>query len=490
MVAVKALGFCVSKAHAVYMNDFFNQHGVSALCITADTPSADRHAAKKLLASGAVKIIFAVDIYNEGVDIPAVNTVLFLRPTESLTVFLQQLGRGLRLFQDKDCLTVLDFVGQANKLYRYADRFSALLTNSSMNIEREVKNGFWHLPKGCYIQLEKKASEYILENIKATYSGKRGIIARIVDFVCEENLPLTMSDFLNYSNADERDIYWHDSFSRLCVEAGVRQEFHEQDAVFKNLFQRIIAINSRRWIAYLLKALLEIRTLTAEQTSQLEKDYLLMFYYTAFEQPAGETFHCVLDKIASLQENTTLFAELLELLAYRLDSIDFVDKPVDFTFNCALDLHCDYTSAQILTALGNNTASKKPAMREGVKYFSNKKLDVFFITLNKSEKEYSVTTCYDDYSINDEMFHWQSQSTVSDTSPTGQRYIHQRDTGNSVALFVREYKKDGPLTALYTFIGLADYVSHSGNRPMSITWKLHDPIPAKFLRITNKLIVA
>ena len=97
---VKALGFCVSVEHAEYMSRFFNENGLPSVCLTSKTPDDERNAAKQLLTKGEIQYIFVVDLYNEGVDIPEVNTVLFLRPTESLTVFLQQLGRGLRLAED------------------------------------------------------------------------------------------------------------------------------------------------------------------------------------------------------------------------------------------------------------------------------------------------------------------------------------------------------------------------------------------------------
>lgn len=112
---VKGLGFCVSIEHAQFMADYFNARGIPSMALTGNSPDEERNAAKQRLVSGELRFIFVVDIYNEGVDIPEVNTVLFLRPTESLTVFLQQLGRGLRLAENKECLTVLDFIGQANK---------------------------------------------------------------------------------------------------------------------------------------------------------------------------------------------------------------------------------------------------------------------------------------------------------------------------------------------------------------------------------------
>ena len=138
---VKGLGFCVSIEHAQFMADYFNARGIPSMALTGDSPDEERNAAKQRLVSGELRFIFVVDIYNEGVDIPEVNTVLFLRPTESLTVFLQQLGRGLRLAENKECLTVLDFIGQANKKYNFEEKFAALLSNTTRSVSREIKEG-------------------------------------------------------------------------------------------------------------------------------------------------------------------------------------------------------------------------------------------------------------------------------------------------------------------------------------------------------------
>lgn len=125
--------------HAEFMSGYFNAHHIPAMFLTGASPDEERNNAKKKLVSGEVRFIFVVDIYNEGVDIPEVNTVLFLRPTESLTIFLQQLGRGLRLAEGKECLTVLDFIGQANKKYNFEDKFAALLSGESGNVQKEIK---------------------------------------------------------------------------------------------------------------------------------------------------------------------------------------------------------------------------------------------------------------------------------------------------------------------------------------------------------------
>ena len=184
-----------------------------------------------------------------------------------------------------------------------------------------------------------------------------------------------------------------------------------------------------------------------------------------------------------------MFREMMDLLRYCYEKIDFVDEPVELGFDCPLDLHCNYTRDQILSALDYYTGDRMPTMREGVKFLPDKKLDIFLITLNKADKQYSPSTMYDDYSINEWLFHWQSQSTTAEQSPTGQRYIHHRKHSSQVVLFVREFKNDAAGAAPYTFLGLVQYIRHNGSKPMNIVWKLLRPIPAKFLKKTNKLIV-
>ena len=487
---VKGLGFCVSVDHAEFMSNYFNEHGIPSMFLTGKSPDEERREAKNQLVSGKVRFIFVVDIYNEGVDIPEVNTVLFLRPTESLTIFLQQLGRGLRLSDDKECLTVLDFIGQANKRYNFENKFAALLSNTNRSVTHEIKDGFVSVPKGCYIQLEKKAAKYILENIRASYGNSAGLAACIAGFEEDTGLELTMANFLDYYHIDPRSIYKFDTFSRLCVRADAMEDFSEPAEEFmKKAFLRMAQIDSRRWIEFILDILPRLKGLRIKELSPVKQRMMQMFYVSVFLNAAEDwdSFE-VRDNMRKLAESPVIMSEMSELLRYRYDHIDFIDTPVDVGFDCPLDLHCTYTRDQILTALD----FMKPAtVREGVKWLPEKNIDVFFVTLNKSDKDYSPTTMYKDYSVNSELFHWQSQSTTAENSPTGQRYINHNEKGSRVLLFVREFKADRIFggAAAYTYLGTANYVKHEGSRPMNITWKLDFPIPAKYLKKTNKLVV-
>ena len=487
---VKGLGFCVTVDHAQFMSRYFNDHGISSIFLTGKSSDEERKSAKDRLVSGDIRFIFVVDIYNEGVDIPEVNTVLFLRPTESLTIFLQQLGRGLRLAEGKECLTVLDFIGQANKRYNFEGKFAALLSNTSRGVTREIKDGFVSVPKGCYIQLEKKAAKYILDNIRASYGNTAGLVSRVASFTEDSGLELTLANFLEYYHLDPRTIYKFSTFSRLCARADVMDNFQEplEEALTKAM-GRLAVIDSRRWIRFLLELLPRLDNVNFAALGELEQRMLQMFYVTVWGKAAEDwASDEVLDHLYALSDSPVLLGELQELLRYRYEQIDFIDEPVDLGFDCPLDLHCTYTRDQLLVALD---FLKPSTVREGVKWLPEKKLDVFFVTLNKSDKDYSPTTMYNDYSINKSLFHWQSQSTTAADSPTGQRYIHHRERGSKVLLFVREFKSDriNGGAAAYTFLGTANYVKHEGSRPMNITWKLERPIPAKFLKKTNKLVV-
>ena len=278
---VKGLGFCVSIEHAEFMCRYFNEHNIPSMFLTGHSPEEERKTAKQRLVAGSVRFIFVVDIYNEGVDIPEVNTVLFLRPTESLTVFLQQLGRGLRLAEDKECLTVLDFIGQANKKYNFEDKFAALLSNTTRSVTREIKDGFVSVPKGCYIQLEKKAAKYILDNIRASYGNTAGLVSRVATFAEDSGMELTLANFLDYYHLDPRAIYKFSSFSRICARADVIEDFTEplEDTLTK-AFARLAVIDSRRWISFLLDILPQLDNVDFAALNDLEKRMLQMFYIT------------------------------------------------------------------------------------------------------------------------------------------------------------------------------------------------------------------
>lgn len=303
-------------------------------------------------------------------------------------------------------------------------------------------------------------------------------------------MKLSLASFLDYYRIDPRSIYKYESFSRLCARANVIRDFTDPiEETMRKAFARLCTIDSRRFIQFLLDVLPHISDIDIDTLSDIEQRMMQMFYVSVWLKTADDwNSDEVRNNLQLLSDSTVLLGEMIDLLKYNFDHIDFIDKPINVGFDCPLDLYCTYTRDQLLVALD---FMKPSTVREGVKWLPGKNIDVFFVTLNKADKDYSPTTMYNDYSINSELFHWQSQSTTAENSPTGQRYIHHREKGSRVLLFVREFKTDriSGSAAAYTYLGTMRYVRHDGEKPMNITWKLDYPIPAKYLKKTNKLVV-
>ena len=488
MDEVKGLGFCVSVAHADYMSMYFNKHGVPSISLSAKSIDDIREDAKQDLVDGKIKFIFVVDLYNEGVDIPQVNTVLFLRPTESATVFLQQLGRGLRLSPGKDCLTILDFIGQANKKYNFAMKFESMVGKGRKSLRKQIEDGFSNLPRGCYIELEKYAKEYILENLKQTDNTKNVLIDHVRTFEEDTGLPLNLENFLTEYNLSLYDFYQNSgarSLYRLKKWAGLIDSDRDVDDKIYSMLTGLFHVNSIRLLDYW------IRYINGDHKPHSESEILMrnMLYYTFYKKhPATMGFADIDAGIESVLHEDFVKDEVLQILQYNRTHVDFVPGINEYPFTCPLDLHCQYNTNQIMAAFGYFTETVSPEFREGVKYFDNKKTDIFLINLNKSEKDFSPSTMYEDYAINAHLFHWESQSQDRESSAKIQRYIHHKETDNHISLFVREYKRIGAYTAPYIFLGDADYDKHEKERPVSFVWRLHAAIPAELLPKANKSI--
>lgn len=483
----RGLGFCVSVAHAEFMARKFRDAGIPAEALSGESPDELRRTVQQRLVSCEINFIFVVDLYNEGVDIPEVDTVLLLRPTESLTVYLQQLGRGLRLSEGKDCLTVLDFIGQAHKSYRHDVRFRALLDDPTRNVRQELEAGFPHLPAGCSVQLERLARQYVLDNINRAVRQGRGVLeGELRELAGTLGRRPTLGEFLDHCQLDPDDVYRRDvSYARLCAEAGLDPQWSspDEEKLTKGL-RRIQHISSPRQMDALREAVGAGTMPDGEPGRRL----LLMSHFSLWGRDGGPG--SLAEGYDRLRACPPLASELLELLDHRLDRADFEPRLPELPFECPLDLHGAYTRDELLAGLGHWDLGRTPEMREGTVHLKDLKTDVFLFTLHKTERDYSPTTMYRDYAVSDELFHWQSQSTTSVESPTGQRYIHHRRLGQTILLFCREYKENrAGLTNPFFFLGPADYVGHEGSRPISITWRLRHRLPAKLYRRMARLAV-
>lgn len=477
----RALCFCVNKRHADFMAEQLRLYGFNAQSLTSDTPAEERKQLARSLRDGTLHYLCVVDIFNEGVDIPEVDTVLFLRPTESLTVFLQQLGRGLRLSAGKTELTVLDFVAQANRKYDFASRFRALTLHPEKNIQKQIKEGFTLLPMGCSIVMEKMARQYILDNIQSAIYNKTRIVREINTYT---TVP-TISQFLENNGQDIRVLYQGaNCWSSLKRAAG--RISYKDDAVTRRLEKGMSNLLHHNTFSFLRF----VERFIAGENVHLDEDnatYSLMLYYALFQDRIDKSgFGTIYEALESVfrPEYECFRQEISEILSYLMASLNIRTMPIGEDAIPGLELYGCYTREEIFTLAGRQTATlRMQGVASGSFNLPEHNAVLLFVTLNKSEKDFSPSTQYDDYLINENYFHWQSQNKDSHNNPGGRRYIEQKQNHNKIILFVREEKRDGfGNTMPFHCFGLVDYVSSHGDFPMNVTWRLQKPAMAQYLR--------
>ena len=473
---MRALGFCAGIGHAHFMARQFSGFGYPAMALDASTPWDDRRAALARLRHGELRVIFAVDLFNEGVDLPEVDTVLMLRPTESATVFLQQLGRGLRWAEGKRVLTVLDFVGQVRREYRYDVRYRALLGGTRHQVRRAIEADFPLLPPGCALKLDRIAKETVLRNLKEAVQNAR---ARLADDLRALGPETRLLGFMEDAGVELEEIYARPGSGHCFTELRRRAGFEQsdvEDSLLKAI-GKLLHVDDHERIEIWRDLLLGDRSSgIAGLQGRKHRLGLMFFALLGSRRQAIDEADQVLERVRGSPELRREIGDLLEILA---DRIRTVSRPLDPASDAPLASHATYTLGEIVAAHGHT--DKRGALvfpQGGVLWNKETQTDLLFVTLEKSDRDYSPTTRYADYPISPTLFHWESQNIASPDTLTGRRYIEQPDRGTNVVLFVRERKRDGRGETLpYHCLGRAHYRSHESERPMKILWELERPMP-------------
>ena len=484
----RALGFCVSVAHAEFMADSFNRAGIPALALTSRSASQDRSEATRRLRERTVNVIFTVDLFNEGVDIPEADCILFLRPTESSTVFLQQLGRGLRLDTGKTTCLVLDFIGNQRREFRFDQRFLALFGGTRQQIIRQIETGITRLPGNCYFRLDKESRKVVLQNLQARLQANRVRMAADVRGLAEQlGRTPKLVEFLAESRYDLADVYKQSigGWLALLREAGLSEDLpNEADLILLKRFQLLLHIDS---VSRLRLCLAQIKQSTSELDDLpiWQKRAIQMLTFRLLQANAREEDADWAAGVKLLRESPVVRAEFEQLALTLLDRVRMHSDEHPLITDCPLFLHRRYTRDEILVGLGLPEMVGARHTQTGRFWIEQMNTEVLFVTLDKSDKSFSPTTRYEDFAVSPTRFHWQSQSTTGENSPTGRRYVAQSENGCTILLFVRPTNNDA-----FVFLGPVRYLSHSGSRPMSIYWDSVHPMPAWFFEICASLRVA
>ncbi|MFU8851503.1 DUF3427 domain-containing protein [Micromonospora sp. SL1-18] len=463
---MRALGFCVSIGHAEFMAEWFTRHGVPSAAVTSEVNRPEQHALIRDFKAGKLRVLFTVDLFNEGVDLPMVDTIFLLRPTESATIFLQQLGRGLRLDDDKPCLTVLDFIGAQHANFRFDLRWRALTGVSRREVHEAVEQDFPTLPSGCHIELDRVAKDVVLRNLeRAIPSLKNSMVTELRQL---GDVPL--AEFLRDSGLEVEDVY---RSATLGGWTGLRR--------LAGMETSTPGADDR-----------ELGRAIGRMLHTDDLDRLALWEQVAADGPVPDgrlldMLHFGLwgpnvplsqrdERLARLWAEPARCVELRQLADVLRERIHRVTEPVGLG-QVPLRVHARYTRNEACAAFGMPNPG---SLREGVKWLPNEQADLFFVTLVKSEQHYSPTTMYADRAITETLFQWESQSTTASASATGQRYINHEKLGSTVHLFVRDTKvadRDLGVPA-YLYAGPMTYQGHTGDRPMRIIWKLAQALPA------------
>jgi superfamily II DNA or RNA helicase/HKD family nuclease len=476
--AVRALGFCVSVAHAEYMAQQFSAAGIPARAVHGASPDELRASAPRLLRDRQVNVLFTCDLYNEGVDLPFVDTLLMLRPTQSATLFLQQLGRGLRHFPGKTSCLVLDFIGQHREEFRFDTVFAALTGTPRPRLRKALEEGFPYLPSGCALKLDAVARDAILRSLQDALAGAARLSAELRELSAAAEAPLTIAQFLDDTGRELEEIYDAGGWTPLRRRAGLLENeaphaAHEVTAV-DDLSRRL------GWLLHVDEParLRTYREVLREPSPALDASARLRLQMLEHQLNPRGVQRTAEQLGHELRCHAPIADELRQLSDVLEDRVALAEQrqPVPAW---PLALHRHYTRREIAAAVGFTRPGKKGvALQAGVLKLpaadGEPHRELLFVTLDKSGKAFSPTTRYRDYAVSPQLFHWETQSAASVTRPSGRRYLEGANAAEpwQFYLFVRPDPE-----AAYAFLGRVHYQSHSGDRPIAILWRLEHAMP-------------
>jgi superfamily II DNA or RNA helicase/HKD family nuclease len=478
----RALVFCVSVAHAEFMTAWLNRAGLPAACVVGSTHADERQRAPQRLMAGEVCALVTVDLYNEGIDLPTVDTLLLLRPTQSPLLFQQQVGRGLRLAPGKDSCLVLDFVGQHRADFRFDRLLSSLTGLSRRELVEGVDAGFGSLPPGCHIHLQKQTREQVLQGLRSlnqqtwrrlrtelqAYAALRGRTAiQLADFLHDQALEL--DDIYRASTGAGRS-----GWTALQRDAGlIAAEPGPEEDYFSRRLGDLLHVDDPRRLDLFSAVGQRALSTDAIEPEQARLTQMLAYQIDGQHgQAAGP--HAFMQRLA---QHPGVCAELGELAGLLQARSHLVHAPIAGLEDTPLCLHAAYGVREILTAVGWLTAERRSPFQAGVLPLSQRHTELLFVTLDKSEG-YHDRIAYHDYAISTERFHWQTQNSAGPDTKSGRRYLDSADgTSWRFQLFVRSRKREP-----YRACGPVTLESAEGDRPMSIVWRLATPLPIRPFR--------
>lgn len=493
---MKALGFCSNIAHAKYMENEFNSLGIKAVALTGENSSSERDFYIKELEkeSSDLKVIFTVDIFNEGVDIPNINLILMLRPTNSPTIFIQQLGRGLRKSSDKEFVTILDFIGNHKKSFLVA---MALTGNKSYDkdfLRTSLETDFQGISRDIHVSMDEISKAQILEQIenenfnalkylKEEYFNFKDFIKRVpnyLDFINYESAPniykyiLKFKSYYGFLKLVEKDII---NFS--SKEIKLLEEI-ESFLPIKRVYEFCI-----------LRELLFKKNITIDELKESLKGYLQEVSHKTLIHALDNLNWKFLDdgekrrkiKLISIVENKiNLSEDLLEGIKNPAVN-EYIERVILFGLLEYKEIFGDinygvpflkpyesYTMKEV--ALLSNYGKMHSSYRNGINPSEDKKSYYMFINLEKDNGNK-----FDNIIYNRRNFNWFTKSSTKLDSEVAKNFIYSEDRGVKLYFFMRKFNKIDGITQPFVFVGEGTVIDYEGEKPIKCKIKLKNAIP-------------
>ena len=509
----KVLAFCVSKDHCIYMSEQFNKAGINSTYLISNNTITQREEAIKNLEdeTNTLEVIFTVDIFNEGVDIPSINTVLMLRPTSSPIVFTQQLGRGLRKYKGKEFLTVLDFIGNHNKAYLIA---LALIGNKAIDkesIKISLKNNFANM-QNVFIKMDEISKQRILEQIdKENFNHLKYLKEQYFEFksILGNKRP-ALVDYLQYEDLLTPMSFISDSKSYIEFLAKV-----EKDEEIKTFCKDDLFIKAIRFVEYLLpikrvyefvvlKYLLSHDYIDEEMAfvnlkkylNKINKDTILHSFNFLNQDYFDKAQISRYLKLVELKNKKLVkskeFEEILKNSEYKKifqDSLDYGILHYEKEFgreDYSLPFLKLYTKYNMLNIAQLCNFNKIHSSFRGSGFLKYK--DDFFLFINLEKEKFSKSSYYDNTFLSKDTFTYQSKPSTSQDSVDGTKLCNNKKLNVKLHIFVRKFVLVDKKTQGFIYLGLANTIKYEGNKPISVHLKLENALDDKFYEEFTKIV--
>lgn len=506
----KLLGFCVNIEHAKYMAEEFNKKGINSVALCGDDTVAKRDEYIKRLESDKddLQAIFTVDIFNEGVDIPSVNTVLMLRPTNSPIIFIQQLGRGLRKSGSKEFLTVLDFIGNHNKTFLIAIALNGARYYDKDSLKVAVATDFADVPGCTHIQIDQISKDRILEQIdKENFRDLKYLREEYNQFkiLCGGKIPYMLLDYVKYDGAPDPVKFIDKEGTYLGFVAKTEKDDELKELLLKDDFEKVLkelntSLPLKRINEFvILKYLLNHNSISLE----IAKNEILKYINNMDEDSVRHAFECLNHqywdsvmirqkmKLIEYKEDTLYRTDRFEAIINKKEYKKYIEDAINYgIFRYEKEFQEEYYGVPFLKlyeqykmvdlALLSNYRKIHSSFR-GSGLLSNGKEYFLFIDLHK-EEGIEERINYKDKFLSENYFQWQSPNATKQDSDRGKNIIFNKDRKVNLHLFVRKYKEIDKKAQPYIYIGKGDTVEYEGEKPITVKLKLQNEVPTKIYR--------